>query len=226
MITGPSVMFSIPKPITKKQTEILEKLLDLSVGENDFFKHTNSSDEKFSVGNSIFTLKSKWARGELETVMISIVVEDDLDLTIFINIFKKYQDILKKDLRMYKGLYQDTDKAKTDPEVTKYNNKIHSLMNDCYEECRRIPEAQKPGKLLILGLSSVGKTSILTRITSNQYSPNIKPTLGMQIIKSAIDKFDFRIYDVGGQERLRKDWYLLSIALKKIRKMRFLNSIE
>lgn len=207
-ITGPMVMFSVPKPIPKRQTEVIEKLMDLSMGENDFFKHTSEGNEsKFSIGNILFSIKSKWARGDAETIMISIVVEDDLDLGIFSPILKKYQELLKKDPKMYKSLYIESNKAPQDLEIAKYNTKLRMLMNECFEECRRVPEAQKPGKLLILGLQSVGKTSILNIVLNNEYNPNIKPTLGMQIIKGAIDKFDFRIYDVGGQERLRKDWF-------------------
>lgn len=207
-ITGPMVMFSVPKPISKRQTEVIEKLMDLSMGENDFFKHTSEGNEsKFSIGNLLFSIKSKWARGEVETIMISVVVDDDLDLGIFNPVLKKYQEILKKDPKMYKALYFESNKAPQDTEIAKYEAKLRIMMNECFEECRRITATQKPGKLLILGLQSVGKTSILNVVLNNEYNPNIKPTLGMQIIKGAIDKFDFRIYDVGGQERLRKEWF-------------------
>nr|MDO8117934.1 ADP-ribosylation factor-like protein [Candidatus Sigynarchaeota archaeon] len=44
-------------------------------------------------------------------------------------------------------------------------------------------------------------------VTLQTFNPKIKPTLGMQILKSAVDNFKFNIYDLGGQEKIRAGWY-------------------
>ncbi|HME55349.1 MAG TPA: PQQ-binding-like beta-propeller repeat protein [Candidatus Lokiarchaeia archaeon] len=106
---------------------------------------------------------------------------------------------------LYKGFHKDA--SNDDKDSAKAFQKIQKLVDDCYEECRRLPDAQKPGKMIILGLQAVGKTSIINQLTMEKFDPKIKPTLGMQIIKSVIDNFKFQIYDLGGQEKIRKTWY-------------------
>ena len=61
------------------------------------------------------------------------------------------------------------------------------------------------GKVLVLGLSKVGKTSIINRL-SNNYFASTKPTLGVNIMKAVLEQTRFIFYDVGGQKMLRKQW--------------------
>lgn len=62
-------------------------------------------------------------------------------------------------------------------------------------------------KLLIIGDSGVGKSSILTRFTENDYSSNYISTIGVDFkIKTLIidDKYiKLQIWDTAGQERFR-----------------------
>jgi small GTP-binding protein len=62
-------------------------------------------------------------------------------------------------------------------------------------------------KVLILGESKVGKSSILNRFTERHFTENLPPTLGIdyKITKVMIDKTEVKlqIWDTAGQERFR-----------------------
>ncbi|MFX0102668.1 MAG: ADP-ribosylation factor-like protein, partial [Candidatus Hodarchaeota archaeon] len=122
---------------------------------------------------------------------------------------KTFSLAMKSTKGLYKGFYLGKDQEAKDS--SKANDTIRKLSADCYEACRRKPEAQKPGKMLILGLRAVGKSSLLNQVTAQKYNPKIKPTLGTQIIRSAVDNFKFNIYDLGGQEKIREGWYKKNI---------------
>ncbi len=62
-------------------------------------------------------------------------------------------------------------------------------------------------KVLILGESKVGKSSILSRFTDKHFTENLPPTLGIdyKITKIMVDKVEVKlqIWDTAGQERFR-----------------------
>ena len=62
-------------------------------------------------------------------------------------------------------------------------------------------------KVLILGESKVGKSSILNRFTEGVFTDNLPPTLGIdyKIMKMVVDDTDVKlqIWDTAGQERFR-----------------------
>ena len=175
--------------------------MDIAPGEG-FFEHI---DKKMFIANYAFEINSKWARGGVEMIMVSFFSSESQNLSVFKESLQKYSEKIKTTPRIYKGFYINKEKA--DSETPKLKKKIEKICIECYEECRRTAADQKPGKMLVLGLQSTGKTSIIKRITSNIYDSKIKPTLGNQIIKSAVEKFQFRIFDVSGQKNLRKNWF-------------------
>jgi small GTP-binding protein len=199
-VVGPTPFFSIPHDVSNKQKKVLEGLMDISPGEG-FFEHI---DLKMYIANYAFEIKSKWARGDVEMLMVSFFAKSK-KLSVFKETLQKFADNIKTTPKIYKGFY--INKAKADSETPKFKNKIEKICIECYEECRRTAADQKPGKMLVIGLQATGKTSIIKRITSNIYDSKIKPTLGNQIIKSAVEKFQFRIFDVSGQKNLRKNWF-------------------
>jgi len=202
---GPIAFHAVPKEVDDQTANVLGKLLDISEGEGFFEHDTKVGKEHLSCANYSFEIDSPWARGNKDAAMFSLIVDADQKPEIFEATLEKFATEFKNAEDIYKGFYTRTDK--TDKDIPQQNQKIQDLVNDCYEECRRLPEAQKPGKIMILGLQAVGKTSIINQLTANKFDPKIKPTLGMQIIKSVIDNFKFNVYDLGGQEKIRKDWY-------------------
>ncbi len=61
--------------------------------------------------------------------------------------------------------------------------------------------------MIVIGDTSVGKTSILLRYINNNFSENIKPTIGCDHYEKEIDlgsnKVKLSIWDTAGQERFR-----------------------
>nr|MDO8087879.1 ADP-ribosylation factor-like protein [Candidatus Sigynarchaeum springense] len=193
---GPIAFDAIPKAISKEIEAALIRLFDVSEGEGFFEHQSKVRGEPFTCANYLFFMDSQWARGNKEMAMLSLTVDDGLKPSIFESTLSKFAAALKGIKDGYKGFYVKSDKK--DPGIEKANKLIKLLITDCYEACRRKPEAQKPGKMLILGLQAVGKSSIINVVTGKKFNPGIKPTLGMQIIKSAVDAFKFNIYDLGG----------------------------
>ncbi len=202
---GPIAFDAIPKGVSKDVEAVLIRLFDVSEGEGFFEHNSKIGGAPFSCANYLFFMDSQWARGKKEMAMLSLTVDDNLKPSIFESTLSKFATALKAIKEGYKGFYADSDKK--DPGIEKALKLLKLLITDCYEACRRKPEAQKPGKMLILGLQSVGKSSIINQVTTQKFNPSIKPTLGMQIIKSAVDNFKFNIYDLGGQEKIRQGWY-------------------
>jgi small GTP-binding protein len=202
---GPIAFDAIPKAVSKDVEAVLIRLFDVSEGEGFFEHNSKVGGEPFSCANYLFFMESEWARGKKEMAMLSLTVDDNIKPKIFEDTLTKFATALKSIKDGYKGFYGNSDKK--DPGIEKAHKLTKLLITDCYEACRRKPEAQKPGRMLILGLQAVGKSSIINQVTTQKYNPSIKPTLGMQILKSAVDNFKFNIYDLGGQEKIRQGWY-------------------
>ncbi|KAH0787789.1 small GTP-binding protein [Histomonas meleagridis] len=66
-----------------------------------------------------------------------------------------------------------------------------------------VPEA----KVVLLGTTMVGKTSIVTRVTSGEFDPSIKPTIGACYASKSFDvdgkTVKLQIWDTAGQERFK-----------------------
>jgi len=200
---GPIAFHVAPsKDISASVETALGKLLDLAEGEGFFEHNAKIGKEALSCANYMFQIESKQGRGSVEMLLLSLIVDNDQKPAVFESVLEKWANEFKNTPDLYKGFHADSDK-----DASKALNTIQKLVDDCYEDCRKLPEAQKPGKMIILGLQAVGKTSIINQLTLEKFNPKIKPTLGMQIIKSVIDNFKFQIYDLGGQEKIRKTWY-------------------
>ena len=61
--------------------------------------------------------------------------------------------------------------------------------------------------ILVVGLQSVGKSSIIKRIMDLSFDTKLRPTLGFQVFNFIMEKVNFRIFDAPGQEKLRDTWY-------------------
>ena len=66
-----------------------------------------------------------------------------------------------------------------------------------------IPEA----KIVLLGASNVGKTSLVTRFTSGEFDPSIKNTVGAcyasKVVQVDNETVKLQIWDTAGQEKFR-----------------------
>jgi small GTP-binding protein len=58
-------------------------------------------------------------------------------------------------------------------------------------------------KIIILGDSNTGKSSLIRRFTLGTWLPAYKPTIGIDFRIGNLDNFKFHIWDTAGQERFR-----------------------
>ena len=81
------------------------------------------------------------------------------------------------------------------------------MENHKNQEDQKKPEVDYLLKLLIIGNSSVGKTSLLSRYLSQKFPENTLPTLGMdtksKIFQKSKKTIKIHFWDTAGQERFR-----------------------
>jgi small GTP-binding protein len=61
-------------------------------------------------------------------------------------------------------------------------------------------------KICLLGLSSVGKSSLLSLLQGRELSKRQNPTVGLEIEDSILNGKKVNVWDFGGQERFRFMW--------------------
>ncbi|KAH0792231.1 ADP-ribosylation factor-like protein 1 [Histomonas meleagridis] len=66
--------------------------------------------------------------------------------------------------------------------------------------------SKKEVKILILGLDSAGKTTILYRLSLGQYIQQVAPTVAFNLEKVEVGNLTLQIWDLGGQHLLRPYW--------------------
>ena len=63
----------------------------------------------------------------------------------------------------------------------------------------------KPVGILMLGLDAAGKTTILYKMKYNE-TVNTIPTIGFNVETVKFKNVEFKCWDIGGQDKLRKLW--------------------
>lgn len=110
-LTGPIVFHITPaSKITAQLQEACATWMDAKI-EPGFFK-TDASVAGLPALNNLFEMKSEWARGQKEMVMISLVT--DTKQNAFIEdavetIFTEFVDKMKKEPGLFKGFYKETE---------------------------------------------------------------------------------------------------------------------
>jgi small GTP-binding protein len=65
---------------------------------------------------------------------------------------------------------------------------------------------KKDFKILMVGLDNAGKTTILYRLRLGDVIEST-PTIGFNVEEVNYGKINFKVWDIGGQEKIRKLWY-------------------
>lgn len=64
----------------------------------------------------------------------------------------------------------------------------------------------KEVRILMVGLDSAGKTTILYKLKLNEDEINTVPTVGFNVETVNYKKLSFTVWDVGGQDKIRNLW--------------------
>ena len=205
-IIGPSLMLAIPKLPDNAISDSIAKIMD-SYTEETFFEY-NISNTKMQSYNYIFEIPSQWARGSVESLMLSIVHDQTVRPIIFKPLLEQLADQFKADKTLFKAFYMSSSKYK-DPEIKQKFEYVEEKIKEYYGKLVQKAEDSKSGLFLTLGISKVGKSCILNYLKNKQFLTNTKPTLSTEIMELVVDSYKFNAYDVGGQEKLRVNWWSL-----------------
>ena len=202
-IFGPTIFWNL-NDLDDDIAEKLKGFIDLELGENLF--ELNLVDKGIKTINYYFELKSDWARGKREMALLTILTEKNLKPNLF-------KDILEKNIReicstsgMFKAFHSQDENYMNDPETKNKFEDLVRILNNLYKEIEITLQNSALGNLLILGLSRVGKTTIIERLNQQKFV-NVKPTLATQLINLVIESYRFKIVDVSGQKTLRFQWW-------------------
>ncbi len=75
-----------------------------------------------------------------------------------------------------------------------------------FSKLMRLVKGPKPARILMLGLDAAGKTTLGQRFKFNETVSTI-PTVGFNVDEVEYGNVRFTMWDVGGQDFLRKLWY-------------------
>ena len=70
---------------------------------------------------------------------------------------------------------------------------------------RKLKKNDKEAKLLVLGLDNAGKTTILKKLSQEEYKQTT-PTQGFNIKTLVHEDFRLNVWDIGGQKAIRQYW--------------------
>ncbi len=83
---------------------------------------------------------------------------------------------------------------------------LEDLLHPFYQNILIIANRKFYGNLLLVGQSLAGKTTVLHRLKDGIFNPNIRPTIGHQVVNTFLNQMNFRIYDLGGQKKYQSTW--------------------
>ena len=151
---GTSVFYSFPKAQLDK--EMTDRLYDIMTQqkEQELFIH---SFENFKIINFYFQIKSEWARGKREMVMISIVINQQISPEIeesMSSLCKRFSEAMQSEEDIFTGFYTkdikqyEEDKARILKNESIIKKMVQNLYWETVEETKKKSEEEKITLLL------------------------------------------------------------------------------
>lgn len=202
---GPKVFLSLPNDISPKISNSILKIMNLEVEEG--FLEVSIVEEQVKVINYLFEVESDWARGKRDMIMLSVVVDKNYKTEIFHDIMMNVVESIKGIEDCFKGFYKDNETHRDDPNIDEILSKMKRIVLNGRDDFKNALENPNLGIFLVLGLSGVGKTSILESLKNNLFKKDVKPTLALNVLEMILDNNLFKMVDVSGQKMLRNQWW-------------------
>ncbi len=202
-LVGPEIFFAVQPPLPKPIEVALKRLVDTSL-KQEIFAYS-MTEEHVKIIHYPFQVRSEWARGMTETLMIAIIVEKDLRSDLFQSIIHELAEKVSQIPDCFKAFHKA--KGARDPKVSETSKTLQNLLKTYYGKVQAVFEESAIGNLLFLGLNYVGKTTLLEWLKSHRFTPGIKPTLAVSVIELVLERYRLKAIDVSGQKRLRKTWW-------------------
>ncbi len=203
-ILGPQILKSLPEKLPKELRKDVLKFMNFDIKEG--YLEGYIPHENIKIINYFIEIPSIWGRGELETLMLSLIVEHNFKFEMFQDQLEAFEQKVRRTPNVFKALYINSPAHSDDIEVKDAVQKVNQLISDTYEKLLEVIKNPYLGIFLTLGLSMAGKSTILHYLKTNAFK-NMKPTLALQVIKILFDNKIFRTVDVSGQKQLRTQWW-------------------
>ncbi len=134
-LKGPEVLYSVPDDLPKPIKKKMQKFFDIDI-QNNFFEITILK-ENIKIISMVMEIPSMWARGHVETAMLSIIAEQELKSELFQDGLKNYTQKLLAVENLYKGFYLG-EKSRNDPEIETKYKELTSLLSECYDHLQSV----------------------------------------------------------------------------------------
>ena len=144
-IRGPKIIFSFPEMVPEGIYKSIKSLFDVD-SENAFFEFV-LAEENLKIINLYFEVPSKWARGEVEMCMLSLITDRDTDSKTFYDILKDASSKIMTQSNIYKSLYIDQIYEQKDNEI---KEKYEELKCICSELLKNFQEKKRELTLMEL----------------------------------------------------------------------------
>jgi predicted hydrocarbon binding protein len=128
-IVGPLVFYSYPDKIEAGAAENIARLMDMGTI-NQFYRFEETENHRVFI-NYLFHLPSGWGRGKVELVMISAILDSNLDLLSLEYLFKRIAERMQSESGLYKAFYVG---KKQDREITEKNQSLIGFLNQFHRE--------------------------------------------------------------------------------------------
>lgn len=169
--------------------------------EEGFYTHCFKD---FETADYYFKIPSEWARGDEESLCLSILTRTKNP--------EMFKDILEKAVKEFKAIpavYNafHKERAGGDKSVLEAMQTLEKFLEYLKQDIIKIEESGLAGKILVLGLDQAGKTSLLNRLIYGNHLEDQEPTLGVNIVEIPLSETEFLVYDCGGQKHARNTWF-------------------
>ncbi len=160
---GPKIYLASPPEVKSDIDKLVCNLLDLNLPEG-FFEHRVDSAELI-LGNYIFEIPSEWARGEVESVMLTMVLKAHQKFSSVKEFLFKIAQKLKQTPQLYKGFYIESDKE--DPEIQDKHYFLNFTISSSARFIERYLDSRQMGRILIIGNQKAGKSRLIESISKD-----------------------------------------------------------
>jgi small GTP-binding protein len=205
VIIGPNAYRAVPlieddsNELTPEKLKEASKLMD-DFDEEGFYTF---GFKDFESANYFFKIPSPWARGQQETLCLSLLTRTK-NPEFFKDALERGANQLREIPDLYKAFH--SEKVEEDDSVQKIKDLVDDFLTQLSGDLQKVKEFDLTGKILVIGLDQAGKTSIINYLVNETPSEPETPTIGVNIVKVALSEAEFLVYDCGGQNHLREKW--------------------
>ncbi len=131
-IRGPKIIFSFPDMVPEGIYKSIRSLFDVD-SQNPFFEFV-LAEENVKIINLYFEVPSKWARGEVEMCMLSLITDTDTDSKSFYDILKDASARIMVQSNIYKSLYVDQIYEEKDIEIKEKYEELKRILSELHND--------------------------------------------------------------------------------------------